>query len=113
MNLLRNFGRRETQVGSMRLRQRMTETWIQLRLEARHSDLFRRANMQSRMQDASRVVRHQNLHLPLRQCFHVKILCPVFLVFAFRGCTGLFVPLVNEYTVLREAVTSPRNGFLR
>jgi len=36
----------------MRLRQRMTETWIQLWLETRHADLFRCANPQTGVQDA-------------------------------------------------------------
>src|SRR6266581_2558338 len=64
------------------------------------------------MEDASRIVCHQNLHLALREGLHVEILRSVFLVLAFRSRAGLFVPFVNEYAMLRQVVTSPGDSLL-
>src|SRR5882672_10432085 len=113
MNLRCKLSILETQVCPLSRLSRMLKARIQLRFEAWHADFFRSTNMQTGMKNASGVIRHENLHLPLWQRFDIKIGDPVFLILSFNGGTSLFVPFVNEQPLLRQAVASTRYRRLR
>src|SRR4051812_42607700 len=69
--------------------------------------------MQTGMKDTARIIRHENLHLPLRQRFNIEIGDSVLLILAFDSCACLLVPFVDEEPLLSQAVASPRYGGLR
>src|SRR5580698_5558633 len=81
----------EPQIEAARFRPRVQQARIDDRLKAGDSNFVRWPNLDQRVQRAPRVVRHQDLHPPLRQVLYRLVLRASFTVLTLRGTPSFFV----------------------
>ncbi len=87
---------REAKVGASRISTRLSHARVQLRCKVRSRDVLRWTDVQQLVQRATRVIRHENLHLSFGKILDVLIQGARLPVFTLDRAVGWLVLLVAE-----------------